>query len=175
MPILRLHNYLAIQQTAQSKRVCGFSQTRETPHTVCWLEICFVLAGLLSFQSLLSNFAAPEIFACAADECVGYSFAVDWWSLGVVAFELVCGSRPFDIHSSTPLGDVQTILASTPSQPADVSGRMWELLARVSLTLFHSNNKFNTLHCESHRKNFLMRLFFEKKKRKTLFGVQICV
>ncbi|CAB3368930.1 Hypothetical predicted protein [Cloeon dipterum] len=75
--------------------------------------------------------AAPEIFACAADECVGYSFAVDWWSLGVVAFELVCGSRPFDIHSSTPLSDVQTILATPPSQPVDVSGRMWDLLARL--------------------------------------------
>ncbi|XP_059471373.1 serine/threonine-protein kinase 32A [Neocloeon triangulifer] len=86
---------------------------------------------LATSMSGTKPYMAPEIFACAADECVGYSFAVDWWSLGVVAFELVCGSRPFDIHSSTLLSDVQNILATPPSQPTDVSDCMWELLTRL--------------------------------------------
>ncbi|KAF8515907.1 kinase-like domain-containing protein [Gautieria morchelliformis] len=35
-------------------------------------------------------YIAPEVFAKK-----GYSYAVDWWSLGVTAFELAFGRRPF--------------------------------------------------------------------------------
>lgn len=35
-------------------------------------------------------FAAPEILAKK-----GYSYMIDWWSLGVCAFELIFGRRPF--------------------------------------------------------------------------------
>ena len=41
------------------------------------------------------SFAAPEVFDTALEECRGYSFPVDWWSLGVVAYELLKGRVGF--------------------------------------------------------------------------------
>ena len=43
---------------------------------------------------------APEVFSgCQGD---GYSHAVDWWSLGVTAYEMKSGGiRPFSIDSRT--------------------------------------------------------------------------
>ena len=31
---------------------------------------------------------APEVFACACDFAAGYSYPIDWWSLGVTAYEV---------------------------------------------------------------------------------------
>lgn len=37
------------------------------------------------------SFAAPEVFQVYVDGGPGYSYPVDWWSLGVTAYELLRG------------------------------------------------------------------------------------
>ena len=62
-------------------------------------------------------YMAPEIFQsrpygeCFGGSCLHQSprtisipgCSVDWWSLGVTAYELRCGRRPFNIHSGTSI------------------------------------------------------------------------
>jgi len=44
----------------------------------------------------------------------GYNCAVDWWSLGVVAYELHAGRRPYEIHSHLSAKDVYRELQKGP-------------------------------------------------------------
>uniref|UniRef100_A0A452S7B1 non-specific serine/threonine protein kinase n=1 Tax=Ursus americanus TaxID=9643 RepID=A0A452S7B1_URSAM len=48
----------------------------------------------------------PEVFQVYVDGGPGYSYPVDWWSLGVTAYELLRGWRPYEIHSATPINEV---------------------------------------------------------------------
>ncbi|RLN14285.1 hypothetical protein BBO99_00002872 [Phytophthora kernoviae] len=49
------------------------------------------------------GYMAPEIISgklVKRDQRPGYTFAVDFWSLGVTMFELMCGFQPFSMHSN---------------------------------------------------------------------------
>lgn len=43
------------------------------------------------------HYLAPEIF-----ETLKYDSSVDYWSLGIMSFELICGILPFPSHLSPP-------------------------------------------------------------------------
>jgi inhibitor of nuclear factor kappa-B kinase subunit beta len=41
------------------------------------------------------EYVAPELLT--SDK---YSYSVDYWSFGIIAFEIICGWRPFIPHAS---------------------------------------------------------------------------
>ncbi|XP_074641639.1 serine/threonine-protein kinase 32A-like [Tubulanus polymorphus] len=67
---------------------------------------------LATSMSGTKPYMAPEVFLCALDEVQGYGFAVDWWSMGVLAYEMLRGKRPYEIHSNTSLTEVRKMFSS---------------------------------------------------------------
>ncbi|XP_020662827.3 serine/threonine-protein kinase 32A isoform X1 [Pogona vitticeps] len=49
-------------------------------------------------------YMAPEMFS--STKPIGYSYAVDWWSLGITAYELLRGRRPYHIRSSSATNEI---------------------------------------------------------------------
>ncbi|XP_029419367.1 serine/threonine-protein kinase 32B isoform X2 [Nannospalax galili] len=57
-------------------------------------------------DNILLDEHAPEVFQVYVDGGPGYSYPVDWWSLGVTAYELLRGWRPYEIHSATSIDEI---------------------------------------------------------------------
>ncbi|XP_035779491.1 serine/threonine-protein kinase 32A-like isoform X2 [Anopheles albimanus] len=99
--------------------------------------------GLACSMSGTKPYMAPEVFLCALEEVAGYSYPVDWWSLGVVAYEMRCGVRPFIVHSSTPLAEVKNVLNTQPHFPRHWSDQFVDLLTK--LLNVHPGARLSTL------------------------------
>lgn len=65
------------------------------------------------------------------DDIPGYDFAVDWWSLGIVAYELAAGRRPYDVHPQTPNKEVRLILIASPKWPSSWPPEFTQLIKQV--------------------------------------------
>ncbi|GLD63538.1 serine/threonine-protein kinase 32A isoform X1 [Lates japonicus] len=77
-------------------------------------------------------YMAPELFQTFEGSHPGYSFSVDWWSLGITAYELLRGQRPYVMRSSTPANEIlQTFHKVHPSYPAGWSLEMKSLLRKL--------------------------------------------
>ncbi|XP_006108990.2 serine/threonine-protein kinase 32B-like, partial [Myotis lucifugus] len=106
-------------------------------------NIATVLQGAEKASSMAGTkpYMAPEVFQVYVDGGPGYSYPVDWWSLGVTAYELLRGwlltKDPESRLSS--LGDLQ----STPYL-ADMN---WDAVFEKALTPSFVPNK-GRLNCD---------------------------
>ncbi|GAA6069476.1 serine/threonine-protein kinase 32A, partial [Tachysurus ichikawai] len=74
----------------------------------------------------------PELFQTSEGTHPGYSFAVDWWSLGITAYELLRGQRPYIMRSSTPTSEIlQAFHKVHPCYPAAWSVEIKSLLQKL--------------------------------------------
>ncbi|XP_018050552.1 PREDICTED: serine/threonine-protein kinase 32B-like isoform X2 [Atta colombica] len=67
---------------------------------------------LATSMSGTKPYIAPEIYMCSCEEygVLGYGFAVDWWSLGILAWETLAMERPYPLHSTTSNREALRIL-----------------------------------------------------------------
>lgn len=83
------------------------------------------------------EYLAPEVILCK-----GYTMAVDWWSLGVLIYEMTVGAPPF--YADQPIEIYEKIVAGKVSYPGHISPGLRHLLAnllQVDLTTRFGNMK----------------------------------
>ncbi|XP_018607107.1 serine/threonine-protein kinase 32B isoform X2 [Scleropages formosus] len=77
-------------------------------------------------------YMAPELFQPFEGTHPGYSFSVDWWSLGITSYELLRGQRPYVMRSSMPANEILQGFHSLPiSYPAAWSPGMKCLVRKL--------------------------------------------
>uniref|UniRef100_A0A3B3S6B6 Serine/threonine kinase 32C n=1 Tax=Paramormyrops kingsleyae TaxID=1676925 RepID=A0A3B3S6B6_9TELE len=84
-------------------------------------------------DNILLDEQAPEIFQSFVSGGTGYAFEVDWWSLGVTAYEVLRSLRPYEIHSTDPLEDLMQVFSTVsvfyaPTWPKDLVTLLRKLL-----------------------------------------------
>ncbi|CAB4044488.1 kinase C alpha type-like [Paramuricea clavata] len=75
------------------------------------------------------DYIAPEIVAYQA-----YSFAVDWWALGVLIFEMLVGQPPFDGDDEEEL--FNSILEHSVSCPKSLSKEGTSIIKGVCVLFY---------------------------------------
>ncbi|XP_023659229.1 serine/threonine-protein kinase 32A [Paramormyrops kingsleyae] len=79
-------------------------------------NIAAVVKDDLRARSLAGTkpYMAPELFQPFDASHPGYSFAVDWWSLGITSYELLRGQRPYVMRTSMSSSDILQAFRSHP-------------------------------------------------------------
>lgn len=72
---------------------------------------------------------APEII-----KGMGYSFAVDLWSLGIIIYELLCGFTPFGTDIEDPIEKYQSILEEKLIFPSELTDNKAKKLIKQLLS-----------------------------------------
>ncbi|XP_019329382.1 PREDICTED: serine/threonine-protein kinase 32A isoform X2 [Aptenodytes forsteri] len=81
-------------------------------------------------DNILLDEHAPEMFN--STKPTGYSFAVDWWSLGITAYELLRTRRPYHIRSNTSTNEIAHVFkTATVMYPAAWSTGMVSLIKKL--------------------------------------------
>nr|XP_039321292.1 serine/threonine-protein kinase 32C isoform X2 [Saimiri boliviensis boliviensis] len=89
-------------------------------------------------------YMAPEIFHSFVNGGTGYSFEVDWWSVGVMAYELLRGWRPYDIHSSNAVESLVQLFSTVSVQYVPTWSKEMVALLRKLLTV-NPENRLSSL------------------------------
>ncbi|XP_076178835.1 serine/threonine-protein kinase 32A isoform X3 [Ptiloglossa arizonensis] len=84
---------------------------------------------LATSMSGTKPYIAPEIYMCSCEEygVLGYGFAVDWWSLGILAWETLAGERPYSLHSTTSHREALRILQVVVDATLSAYQLRWKL------------------------------------------------
>ncbi|EDO48735.1 predicted protein, partial [Nematostella vectensis] len=87
---------------------------------------------LATSMSGTKPYMAPEIFHTACGEKQGYGFAVDWWGLGLCAYEMLRLRRPYEILANTSIQEAcQTFSSQSISYPCSWSEPMVTILQKL--------------------------------------------
>ncbi|PWA25782.1 hypothetical protein CCH79_00001388, partial [Gambusia affinis] len=89
-------------------------------------------------------YMAPEIFQSFVSGGTGYAFEVDWWSLGVTAFEVLRGWRPYDIHASNSVESLIQLFSTVSVQYSPAWPKELVALLRKLLTV-NPEHRFSSL------------------------------
>ncbi|XP_028651157.1 serine/threonine-protein kinase 32C isoform X2 [Erpetoichthys calabaricus] len=89
-------------------------------------------------------YMAPEIFHSFVNGGTGYAFEVDWWSLGVTAYEVLRGWRPYDIHSSNTVESLLQLFSTVSVQYCSAWSKEMVALLRKLLTV-NPEHRFSSL------------------------------
>ena len=103
--------------------MCALEEISKYPNPHTLLPLVYRVGFPLS--NLLPPLSDPFPLA-------GYSYPVDWWSLGVVAYEMRANIRPFVVHSNTPLVEVKNTLLLPLHFPRHWSEEFCDLISKVS-------------------------------------------
>ncbi|PRP73547.1 AGC (cAMP-dependent, cGMP-dependent and protein kinase C) kinase family protein [Planoprotostelium fungivorum] len=98
-------------------------------------------------RKLYSGVGTPDYLAPEILLGIGHSFPVDWWSLGVILFELLCGEPPFSGNTVEEI--FRNILSLEISWDDSISPSARDLIS--SLLRRNPDERLDALGVKSHR------------------------